>query len=158
MEWNWTGLLLLLWLCVSATCDALFRKIYNYVLLFGLVVYFLLWNSDSELTASFLSSLAGSLIAFICFLLFYIFNLMGAGDVKFGAVLGLILGWKLLISVWVLSCFFAVIHGFYDKGFRRSLLIVSEMSLGDARKIREKSIPYVTYLSIATVIVLMLWK
>lgn len=98
------------------------------------------------------------LAAFISQLIFYRFGLMGAGDVKFAAVLGLWVGWELLIPIWGVSCFFAVIHGFFARSsFKYFFVITSgrKCGLGDKNK---KFIPYVTYLSVATVIVMGFYK
>lgn len=155
---SWAGLLLLLWLCVSAVCDALFRKIYNYIVLFGVFFYIVLYSFNYWLTTDLWSALGGAFLAFVGFLFFYKLNLMGAGDVKFGAVLGLFLGWSLLLPVWTISCLFAVCHGIYEKGFKGSVNFINGVNFGGLKKNKEKSIPYVTYLSLATVIVLMLSK
>lgn len=83
---------------------------------------------------------------------------MGAGDVKFAAALGAWVGWELLMPVWALSCAFAVMHGLVDRSnlkyfFANWIQINYEVQVKD-----KKFIPYVTYLSLATIIVLMLDK
>lgn len=103
-------------------------------------------------------SLIGFFVAFFAFLFFYQMKMMGAGDVKFAAVLGLWIGWKLLLPIWVLSCFFALVHGIVAKSVFEYLpgCFSSDGYFSDEKN--RKFIPYVTYLSIATGLVLWFYK
>ena len=102
----------------------------------------------------FLSALAG----FTVLLLFYFYELIGAGDVKFAAILGFWVGWKLLLPIWALSCLFSVAHGIIAKSsFKyRPEIFSSNRFFSDEEN--KKFIPYVTYLSVATILVLCFYK
>jgi prepilin peptidase CpaA len=50
------------------------------------------------------------LIGFLVLLPLYLFGWMGAGDVKFFAVLGFLLGAKALLPVWIIGSLIAGIH------------------------------------------------
>jgi prepilin peptidase CpaA len=49
-------------------------------------------------------------LAALCLLPFYVVRLMGAGDVKFGALLGLMLGPKAFLTAWVIASLLAGLH------------------------------------------------
>ena len=78
---------------------------------------------------------------------------MGAGDVKFATALGLWVGWKLLLPIWALSCVFSLVHGLFYK-----FSAIDSLSENGQLKNTHKFIPYVTYLSIATISVLCFYK
>lgn len=59
---------------------------------------------------SWSAHLLGALIGLLALLPFYALRWMGAGDVKFFAVLGLLLGWQMLLPVWVLASIAAGLH------------------------------------------------
>ena len=69
---------------------------------------------------------------------------MGAGDVKFAAVLGAWLGWKLLIPIWILSCFFSIIHGVLARSLLRFLFEADSSMKNVTVDENRKFIPYVT--------------
>ncbi|UNV93160.1 MULTISPECIES: A24 family peptidase [Comamonas] len=152
-------ILFLLWLCFSGVDDFRNRKARNLVVIFGLFLAFAASAMGPEihpLGVSFGESLISALVCFFVFFIFYFFRKMGAGDVKFGMALGAFIGFNFLLPVWALSCSFALIHGIFSK-WRYFVLIFLGGSL-DFPKRNDKFIPYVTYLSIATVIVLMISK
>jgi prepilin peptidase CpaA len=62
-------------------------------------------NSNSPWTA-----LAGLLIGFFVLLPFYAMRLMGAGDVKFFATLGFLLGGKALLPIWIIASLLGGLH------------------------------------------------
>ena len=84
--------------------------------------------------------------------------MMGAGDVKFAAVLGLWVGWKLLLPIWALSCLFAVVHGLFSRSTLKYFFVATSSMNDGTEDGNKKFIPYVTYLSVATVIVLGFYK
>ena len=155
------GLVFLLWICAAAVCDALYRKFFNWLAIFGglaALVSLLIYPKLHPVSISALDGFLGGFLAFIVLIGFYIFKIMGAGDVKFSALLGLWLGWDLLLPIWALSCAFAVLHGLIArsdlKHFYAPAMKWSDKSQGRGGRF----IPYVTYLSIATVIVLIINK
>ena len=103
-----------MWLVVAAVCDAIYRKCYNWLVITGVFMAFVAVISVPEslpVPINLQDRLIGMLFGFFVFLLFYIFKMMGAGDVKFAAALGAWLGWQILLPIWVVSCAFAVMHG-----------------------------------------------
>lgn len=55
-------------------------------------------------------SFAGLLIGLACMLPFYVIGWMGAGDVKYFAVLGFLLGARLLLPIWIVACLITGVH------------------------------------------------
>lgn len=155
------GVFFLLWLCIAAVEDFSSRKVSNKLVILGLIlaIFYAGINPDSPfIEKSFFDCILGCLIAFFVFLIFYMARVMGAGDVKFAAALGAWIGWQFLLPIWALSCGFAVLHGVVVRSNLKYFFSVS-MSWEDGTQGNEKKfIPYVAYLSIATVIVLMLNK
>ena len=153
--------LFLLWLCVSAIFDARFRKCFNWLVISGLVlavISIMLGPEARPVNITMKDGFFGILIAFFTFLIFYGLGVMGAGDVKFSAALGAWVGWELLLPIWVVSCGLVVVHGFVARSHLKYFLN-PEASWGDGSEGKGmRFIPYVTYLSMATVMVLMLDK
>ncbi|MBV8246975.1 MAG: prepilin peptidase [Comamonas sp.] len=155
------GIYFLFWLVFAAICDAIYRKCFNWVVILGLgmafiSVVFIPESHPVSITVN--NSLLGLFAGFLGLIIFYQLNFMSAGDVKFSAVLGAWVGWELLLVIWVVSCGFAVIHGVIVRSNLMkfsSLLMVSSV---EPEMKRKKFVPYVTYLSMATVMVLMLGK
>ena len=151
----------LLWICLGAVFDAIYRKCYNWYVIsgFGLaLVSAILIPETHPVQISIADSVFGFFGALLVLIIFYALKMMSAGDVKFAAVLGLWIGWEQLLIVWALSCAFAVVHGLYAKSnfkyfFWKWIPINSEVEVKG-----RKFIPYVTYLSLATIIVLVLRK
>lgn len=56
------------------------------------------------------SALAGLLVGLVVLLPFYAFGLMGAGDVKFFATLGFLLGSKALLPIWIIGSLLGGVH------------------------------------------------
>jgi len=107
----WMGLLLLL--CTTVfVYDIAVRRVPNRVLLAGLAAYaggmFYIGHGIGGISAT--DSLLGGLIAMVLFVPLYAFGAMGAGDVKFFAVLGLLLGPSALIPVWLIANLLAGMH------------------------------------------------
>ena len=155
------SIVFLLWLCIAAVNDAIQRKCFNWVVLvgLGLGLISILFNPQGHpVEITVFDSLAGVFVGFFVFLVFYQLKMMGAGDVKFAAALGVWVGWQLLLPIWALSCVFAIVHGFLATQIGNQKMSVSEgVPLFHIEK-KRKFIPYVTYLSLATVLVLILGK
>ena len=150
------GMVFLLWLVLAAVNDFLERKCYNWVAILGAVtaILSLIVNAEPHpIEISFVDSLLGAISAFFSLLIFYGFRWMGACDVKFATALGLWVGWKLLLPIWALSCVFSLVHGLFYK-----FSAIDSLSENGQLKNTHKFIPYVTYLSIATISVLCFYK
>ncbi|QEI05640.1 prepilin peptidase [Pigmentiphaga aceris] len=111
------GYLVLLWvLCgVVFVTDWLFRRVPNRLLLVVLAAYVVLrvadWAGLPAGTAIDLqSSLVGGVLAFVFLLPFYAFRAMGAGDVKYFAVLGLLMGPAGVLVVWLAGTALTGVH------------------------------------------------
>ena len=63
--------------------------------------------------------LLGAVIGLAALLPFYAIGWMGAGDVKFFAVLGLLLGWHALLPVWIAASLAAGVHAVLALGSRQ---------------------------------------
>nr|WP_052263535.1 prepilin peptidase [Comamonas thiooxydans] len=154
-------IIFLLWLCMAAVGDALYRKCKNILIILGLamaVLSALVGSENNYLNSSIIFSIFNAFLIFLVFSVFYVFRMMGAGDVKFAAVLGMWVGWEFLLPIWALSCAFAVLHGLIVRSDLK-YFYAPAMKWGDGSQgTGEKFIPYVTYLAMATVIVLMLNK
>lgn len=154
-------ILFLLWLCSAAVDDFINRKARNWINLIGLFLALYVAASGSQthpLGVGLGESVFSSVVCFLIFISFYFFRLMGAGDVKFAAALGAWVGWELLLPIWALSCGFAVLYGMVVRS-NLKYFFSATMNWEDGRQEKGKRfIPYVTCLSIATVVVLMLNK
>lgn len=151
----------LAWVCISAVCDAIYRKSFNWIALSGFVVAIFSLTvipGSHPVKINFQDSLIGILISFSIFIIFYKLKMMGAGDVKFGIALAAWVGWELMLLIWALSCGFAVIHGLVVQSDLKYLFSPAIRWRDGAEKNTKRFIPYVTYLSAAAVIVLMLSK
>jgi len=104
----------LLLLIVVAVIDFRLRKFFNIIFLlilfFGFFAFFIEANPFGVLISD---GLISAVACFILFLIFYRFNLVAAGDVKFATVQGLWLGIGdgLLFSI-IVSSLLAFIHAF----------------------------------------------
>lgn len=154
------GIIFLLWLTNAAVCDAIFRKSFNWVAFSGGVIAFfsaIIYPEFTPAGIGFKGSILGGGITFFVFLFFYILKIMGAGDVKFATALGLWVGWELMLYIWALSCVFAVFHGLFSRSNIRYFFYITAAMNDGLIDGKRKFIPYVTYLCIATVVV-MLYK
>lgn len=155
------GLIFLLWLLVAAVNDALNRKCFNWVVMSGSLIAVssvLIYPESHPVSIDFMDSLLGAVSAFFVLLIFYGMKMMGAGDVKFAAVLGLWIGWRLLLPIWALSCLFAVVHGLFSRSSLRNLFCANSSMKNGVMRGNEKFIPYITYLSLASIIVMGFYK
>lgn len=71
--------------------------------------------------------LLGAVLGLVALLPFHAARWMGAGDVKFFAVLGLLLGWQALLPVWVLASLAAGVH---------AVLVLAARQLGTRLPVR----------------------
>lgn len=102
-----------LWLSVMVAASDLYaRRVPNGLLLgalFGASLYLALaWPAAGA--ASFGGSLLGLAAGLVALLPFYLAGWMGAGDVKFFAVLGFLLGWPSLLPIWVIASLLGGVH------------------------------------------------
>lgn len=150
------GLIFLFWLVLSSVCDALFRKSFNWNAMLGgfvAIISIIFYPNSHPVNISILDSLLGAVAAFFVLFVFYKMKMMGAGDVKFSSALGFWVGWKLLLPIWALSCIFAIIHGAFARSALKYFFVMTS-SIKDGTSGSKKFVPYVTYLSLATILVI----
>ena len=103
--------------------------------------------SPLKITVS--DALLSGFAAFMTLLPFYVFRLMGAGDVKLAAVLGICLGIKQIFIVWVLSSLLAMVFAFWS---RSQFCVLFTPKL--AADIGGRKFPYGAAMCFAAVVVL----
>ena len=104
------------------------------------------------------SALLGAALGFGFLLLFYVVGIMGAGDVKFAAVLGLWVGLPGLFPIWIIASLMAAVHSMLWLALKRwalfprlaRLLVGPASAAGQGRSPdRMRFIPYAAYLALA---------
>lgn len=168
------GLLVLFCIAIIGY-DISFRRVPNSLLLLALLVHtgYMIATGSGYAGIDVVQSLLGAAIALIIFVPLYALRAVGAGDVKFLAVLGVLLGLKGLFVVCLLGSFIAGLHAvvFYSAQIWVAMMpssllhlmqLVSASSMYqrmlNARQGR-KGIPYAAYLAIGVIIYLVLmWR
>lgn len=131
--------------------DFWYRKVPNLLLVimlvFGLVALF----SGYELFfgRSWAAAVFGFFGGLVFFLPLWVKKIMGAGDVKFIAVLGFMLGWKFAGLIVLVSGLFAGSHSVFQ-----ALQIRKE---GFKNKRERRGVPYAGYIAL-TAIIWLIWK
>jgi len=70
----------------------------------------LIWFWTQHAAAPLITAITGLVIGMAVLLPFYIGGLMGAGDVKFFATLGFLLGAKTLLPIWIIGSLLGGMH------------------------------------------------
>lgn len=164
--------ILLLWLIAIAAMDLRIRKVRNWMVLLGLASGAVaLFSGVQPFWVEPWGGLVGMLAAFAVLLPFYALRWMGAGDVKFAAVMGLWFGFSpYLLVVWLGGSLLAGLHGLVAlawRGFKRSpygALLQARMParwayalaapvapVVEGRRAIERSIPYAGYMALAAI-------
>jgi len=156
----------LLWLIAVAVYDFRERRVPNWLVLAGSALALAaLVLGTSPFDSSWRSSLLGGAIGFGLLLAFYAMGLMGAGDVKFTAALGLWVGLSALVPIWIIASLIAGAHSVLWLAlqrwprFPRLTLLLAGPSRGaepGAPSRRTRIIPYAAYLALAAA-ALMVW-
>jgi prepilin peptidase CpaA len=152
----------LLWLLLVAVYDFRQRRVPNWLVLAGaLLALAALAVGGNPFESTWLSSLLGAAVGFGFLLIFYVARLMGAGDVKFAAALGLWVGLAALFPIWIIGSLLAAAHGLLWLLLQRwpmyprleNLLFGQPLPIeGTSSVKRTKFIPYAAYLSLGTVV------
>jgi prepilin peptidase CpaA len=154
---------LALWLVAIAIMDLRIRKVRNVMVLAGLGAGLAaLFSGVQPFWVTPWNGLAGMLVAVAALLPFYALRWMGAGDVKFAAVIGLWLGLSPhLLLIWVGGSLLAALHGLVAVLWRaaRHAPLAAPMAPAAAGTARptamplrpalRRSIPYAGYLALA---------
>jgi prepilin peptidase CpaA len=106
---NFEMMMLIIFLTIAVATDLLHRKIPN-VLTFPAIIFGLIYHIYLNGLDGLLFSFGGMLSGLGLFLLFYIWGMMGAGDVKLMGAVGSILG---SAGVFKAFLFTAIIGGIY---------------------------------------------
>lgn len=164
----------LLWLIAIAVMDLRIRKVRNWMVLLGLGmgVIALIGNAQPFQVPTW-KALLGMLAAFAALLPFYALRWMGAGDVKFAAVIGLWLGLSpALLVIWIGGSLLAGAHGVLVLASRwaRTTPLASWLQArvpmrmaaalmppehralaSDGKRVIERSIPYAGYMALTAI-------
>ncbi len=148
---------LFFFLSVIFFSDVLYRKVRNKVIaiaLFWFVAYALLrWSGIFSEGDAPVVTLQDSIFGFVGgLLIFYplwLKKIMGAGDVKFIAVLGVVLGWQITAWVVLLSGLLAGPHALVQ--------VLQIKKDGPHKKIERRGVPYAGYIAL-TAIIWLIWK
>ncbi|MCD2512147.1 A24 family peptidase [Comamonas endophytica] len=162
--------LCLLWLIAIVVMDLRLRKVRNWMVLLGLGVGMLVLAVDMQpFAVSPAKALLGMLAAFAALLPFYALRWMGAGDVKFAAVIGLWFGLSpLLLAIWIGGSLLAGAHGVLVLAWHRlratstGLWLQAHLPFGAAgapeapalfagRAAIQRSVPYAGYMAVAAI-------
>lgn len=101
----------LLWLLFVTVYDLRQRQVPNWLVLAGAIGALAVLTADIQpFGVNWADAGMAAALGFSVLLLFYMLRLMGAGDVKFAAVLGLWIGVQPLIQVWVAASLLAGLH------------------------------------------------
>ena len=157
---NWFATTLLLWLIVVATMDFKYRKVKNIVFLLGLFYVLICLNINQN--RDIWDALGAGGLVFFILLPFYALKGMGAGDVKFGVVVGMIWGLSLnLIMVMVIASMLSMLHAILFLNLKNKNIYFLSFAafVGFENFLIKKSInlnmrgsiPFAAYLAIATV-------
>lgn len=146
--------------------DILFRRVPNQLIILALLLHAvdLIFTRSGIGGITPWQSLLGGLVGLLIFVPLYAMKAMGAGDVKFFALLGLLLGPKFLIPLWLISSLLAGIHAlcFYftqhnvismpglDNLKQRIFLSKKYQRMIQMRHGRQ-GIPYAAYLAVAAI-------
>ena len=109
----------------SFLSDLLFRRVFNWLLILGVGFQALALATAGHDASVFAQQWSTASLGFFAglalFLPFYVFRVMGAGDVKFFAVLGFWLGLPGLLPVWLGGSVLAGIHALAAYFLRSSM-------------------------------------
>lgn len=169
--------MLLLWLIAITVMDLRVRKVRNWMVLLGLVTgAAALFGGVQPFQVSAWSGLTGMVAAFAALLPFYALRWMGAGDVKFAAVMGLWFGFSpYLLVIWLGGSLLAGLHGLLVlgwRGLRRSAwgswlqawlpgplamafamppVSLQESTTPDGKRAIQRRIPYAGYMALVAI-------
>ncbi|MBB1599329.1 prepilin peptidase [Variovorax sp. UMC13] len=156
-----TAAVWLLWLLSVASHDFRQRRVPNWLVLLGAAMGAIALGVDAQpFGISWTQAGLGAAGGFCFLLVFYAMGLMGAGDVKFGAALGLWVGLQPLLPIWLAASLLAGAHAVLWQQLQRSQRFprLAEALSGVspqhddsvAPKKRQRHIPFAAYLSIAS--------
>ncbi|MDN0085048.1 prepilin peptidase [Crenobacter sp. SG2305] len=147
----WVQACFLLLLGAVAVYDFVQRRVPNKLLGVGVFLAIMLLLVKRPDGAAWLVAISGLAVGLFAFLPFYFMGLMGAGDVKFFAVIGLWLGVSALLPVWVVASVMAGLQAFLWLALSVGLrgMGAQHRFSFQIKALRLNEIPYASYLSIS---------
>ena len=153
-------------LVVGCITDLRYRKIPNELVIALLVTGWLYTLASPDIARAFLLSLAGTAVGFGIWIAFYLFGVIGAGDVKFFAAAGAWLGpgptWRAAFVAaligGVLAVVFLVSERRLGEVLRRAALAVSSRSFASlpeqivVQGVTHRPLPYGVALAIGALV------
>lgn len=149
----------LLWLLLIAAYDCRQRRVPNWLVLGGAALAIGAFAMSAQpFGIKWTDAVLGSALGFGFLLIFYAGGLMGAGDVKFIAALGLWVGLSGLVPIWIIASFAAGAHSVLWLALKRwpffprlALMLAgpSRAPESGAPTRRLRIIPYAAYLALA---------
>lgn len=140
-------------ICQIAYSDLAKRRIFNIsiVLVFFLGVWLVFFEKlgfSNRLIYSFFSFF----VFFIFFIFFYVAGVMGAGDVKYGAVLAFCFGVENFLIILTLSLIISFLYVYFKSliGLYGSKIIILS-AVVNVSKGNKKNIPYGAFLSMSSI-------
>ncbi len=155
---GWASVVVLAVLVI--TSDLRLRRVPNWLVAVGLVLSIVLvkFGSVMALAYDWRDVWLGGAIALASFLPLYALGWMGAGDVKFFAVAGLLAGWHGLVAIWLVSSVLAGVHALAILLLRRAdasapsgwmlMRVCPALVRWDAEQAGRRGIPYAAYMAI----------
>ncbi len=120
---------------IASITDFRERKIYNSVTYPSILLGFILWSVNSGVDG-FIMSVIGFGIAFGIYLIIFFLGGFGAGDVKFAAAIGAIMGYPSVISWIVIS---AIVGGIF------ALMLLVRFRLKKAERFQMKESIFIPF-------------
>ncbi|KHK54479.1 hypothetical protein PI87_15760 [Ralstonia sp. A12] len=145
---------------LAITLDIRSRRVPNWLVAAGLVLSIVLIKLGGVMALAYdwQDFWLGGAIAFACFLPLYALGWMGAGDVKFFTVAGLLAGWHGLVAVWLVSSMIAGVHALLIKTLRQLdaslpsawlvMRLCPAVTRWDTAQAGRRGIPYAAYMAI----------
>lgn len=125
MEYSVSNFMLIILLIFAVYFDIAARKIPNKITV-SAILCGMIWTTLNSGFQGFKFSLLGILIGFAVFLVPYIFNAIGAGDIKLMTAIGAIMGWEFIIksaiSTALAGGIIVVLYMLYEKGLIKTLI------------------------------------
>ncbi|OAI59884.1 prepilin peptidase transmembrane protein [Ralstonia solanacearum] len=142
------------------TSDLRSRRVPNWLVAVGLVLSIVLvkFGTVMALAYDWRDVWLGGAIALASFLPLYALGWMGAGDVKFFTVAGLLAGWHGLVAIWLVSSVLAGVHALAILLLRRVdasapsawmlMRVCPALARWDPGHAGRRGIPYAAYMAI----------
>lgn len=155
---GWASVVVLAILAI--TWDIRSRRVPNWLVAAGVVlsVTLIKLGGVQALAYDWQDFWLGGAIAFACFLPLYAFGWMGAGDVKFFTVVGLLAGWHGLVAVWLVSSMISGLHALAIMVLRQFdassppawivMRVCPAIVRWDTAQAGRRGIPYAAYMAI----------